>query len=142
MYKIGAYYMFMTDYSCIKDVLIYLQEHLHYEKSGKHSEINWLTIITDNELNENYPQETIKYTIEKMIEGNLVRVSKFKRDAHNTIIMCFIDDITITGHNFVDNARNDTVWNHFKNKLSKVGKVSLPIALEYLTQEAIKVFCK
>lgn len=133
--------MFALNYECIKDILIYLQNNLEYTQSSAHKEINWHDIYTDENLCKIYLQEDIMYNIEKIIEAGFVRTSIFTHNNEtHEIFLCFIDDITMTGHNFLCNAQNETIWKSVKNKLSSFGKVSLPIFLKLLADEGVSLF--
>lgn len=129
--------MFEINYDCMKDILIYLQNNLHYiENSNQHCEINWVTIINDKKLNQVYSKDTIRYTLEKLKECNFINASSFKLGAHKNILHFCINDITVSGHNFLNDAKNDKIWDKFKSKLTKFGSVSLPVALQMLAEEA------
>lgn len=129
--------MFVLDYDCIKDILIYLQNNLEYTQGTVHKEINWYDIYNDEYLCKIYHQEDIMYNIEKIIEARLVRTSMYKYNENTReILLCFIDDITMTGHDFLNNAQNETVWKNVKERVSSFGKVALPIFLKLLADES------
>lgn len=130
--------MFALNYDCIKDILIYLQNNLEYTEGSKHKEISWYAIYTDESLCKTYLQEDIMYNIEKMLEADLIRTSIYKHNpSTREVYLCFIDDITMIGHDFLCNAQNETIWKNTKDKLRTFGKVSLPIFLKLLADEGM-----
>ena len=50
-----------------------------------------------------------------------------------------INRLTSKGHDFVDAARSDTIWNKAKTKIaSSVGGVAIDVMIRYLTLQASK----
>lgn len=113
--------MFDLDCECLKDVLLHLKGKLDYQgKSSAHKQINWITVYKDENLLKNYTENQLKYTIEKLVEANFVS-AKFSRKTNGEIIYLFISDITTDGFEFLETAKNDTLWNQTKDLFKGIG---------------------
>lgn len=136
---------FKINLDCMKDVMIYLQEHLDYEETeyntqSIHKEIDWYNIYTDKDLRERYNEKDIKYSLEKLREINYITTSTYNYNKEQRVINCFaIDDITIDGHNFISNASNKTIWNNAKKRIKKIGEISMPLFTKLLFEEGISL---
>ena len=49
----------------------------------------------------------------------------------------YITELTFSGHNFLENIKNDNNWNKIKQKLNKIGSYSLDIIKEVAKQAII-----
>ena len=91
----------------------------------------------DNEIQiEGYSPEQINYHIRLLLEAELIRatdVSSFDGEEY------LIDGLTWQGHEFLDQARSETVWNKAKKFLSEKGVDlslhALKTALAIVTKE-------
>lgn len=98
---------------CVRDVLIYLEENLSYDDRMNAADIN----LPD------YTMEEILYTIDLLNEAEYIKTIPLK--ALNSF---FITSLTMSGHELLDNIRDDTVWKKIKHKIESVtSSVSLPI---------------
>lgn len=118
------------NFDCVRDILLYVEENSGYQDNdsdmpNKHKEIPHARIISDS-LFSKYNKEDAVHTLELMIkEGLFDFVSKPIYDANNDLSYARITGLTWSGHELLDNIRNDTVWNAVKEKSKKVGKVSI-----------------
>ena len=67
-------------------------------------------------------------------------VGKAVVDPNQTHSAFFVTKITWEGHDFIDCARNDTVWSKTKDRLKQAGAWTFSLALEILKDEAKKQF--
>jgi hypothetical protein len=88
----------------------------------------------------NYSQQEVFYHLVLMKEAGLI-------DAYfiegNDVLPVGVRNIRLTwaGHDFLDAARNDTIWNKAKDKFLKPGiSWTFSILLEWLKQEARQHF--
>ncbi|MEF2608233.1 MAG: DUF2513 domain-containing protein [Faecalicoccus sp.] len=73
----------------------------------------------------NYSNEEITYTIQKLNEAGYIN-AKIKSFIGGSVF--FVDSLTWDGHQFLDNIRDDNVWDKTKGILSKFSSASLSIA--------------
>lgn len=99
---------------CIRDVLLFLEENLTYNNC-----VDFPAIEISN-----YEREDLLYTVDKLQEAQYLVGSKYKfKD--DTLPNIRISAITWSGHQFLDNIRDDNVWNDTKRILSKFSSISL-----------------
>lgn len=96
----------------VREIMLYLEDNLTFDKEIMSSQI---TI-------PEYTSEEIQYTVNKLYEAGFLKCITFKPYKYKAIL-----EITWNGHCFIDNIRDDNVWNHTKQKISKIASVSLPI---------------
>lgn len=124
---------------CIRDVLLYLEEHLTYnhdiEYGIEHNSITLTTIVEQLYKDHNYEPDDIKYSIEKLLEIEYIVSDKMTTGNNKSIISCSISDISYDGHTFLNTIRPDTVWQATKKGASKIGIMSM----HALSSIAIKV---
>lgn len=104
------------DHNCVRDLLLYIEKNLPYGYSLNINE----TVI------DNYTSEELLYTSEKLIEADFL-VGEIRTFVDTTIPNIQIHSITWTGHQFLDNIRDDGVWKETKNIVGKFSSVSLGI---------------
>lgn len=120
------YYLFESEVfilklnpDCVRDLMLYFEEHSSYSNEIN---INQLTL-------SNYSQEELVYTSEKLNEANLINcVSKNYMGSRIPIII--VKSITYSGHNFLNNIRDNEVYNKTKMILSSFKSVSIEIISE------------
>ena len=103
---------------CIRDLLLYLEETL---------KLNDYLSISNISL-ENYSSEELLYTADKLYEAGYLKCSRKVYD--NTDLMIFVSSITYSGHQFLDNIRDDKVFEKTKSILSGFKSVSIEIISE------------
>ena len=110
-------------HDCIRDVLLYLEENL-----------GLYNLISSNNIKINdYSADDITYTIMKLREAGFIDAS-----GQDLVGIILIKSITYNGHQFLDNIRDDNVWDETKSIISKLSSVSLPI----IQQVAINTISK
>nr|DAU57298.1 MAG TPA: MarR family transcriptional regulator, transcription factor, TRANSCRIPTION REGULATOR.05A [Caudoviricetes sp.] len=117
------------NHECVRDLLLYLEDNLSYNKSIS---INSLTL-------KSYSQEELIYCAEKLIEANYLICTK--ADGYQPPLIV-ARSITYSGHQFLDNIRDNTVWKETQNILSKVTSTSLSFASNIASQVLSNIISK
>lgn len=89
-------------------------------------------------LEKDYDFRVVIGHLDLMIEHGLIRgeCQPSCGDPSQTVLA--IEAITWQGHDFLDAARNDTVWKAAKERLKKAGAWTFGLVLEVLKDEAKK----
>jgi len=113
----------------MRDVLMFLEENIKYEECGtfgdKRKTTYNINMIIDNEYftdlfsKHKYSKDELQYTIEKMIEGNILTIT----GTLNTYYQ--ITDISFYGIQLLEKIRPETIWEKTKNIANKVGNHTL-----------------
>ena len=103
---------------CVRDLLLYLEENLILN--------DFLSI--ENISLKDYSTEELLYTADKLYEAGYINCSKKIYD--NTDLIILISSITYTGHQFLDNIRDEKVFAKTKSILSGLKSVSIEIISE------------
>jgi len=118
------------DKDCIRVVLIYIEDHCIYEvnKFGdKRMHIVNLHELTGSKELSIFPEDDVRYTVVKLLEGNYIKGSLIPKNSGVNFDIVQITQLTLRGHDLLDNIRPESVWNKTKGILSKVGDFSLGI---------------
>ena len=92
------------------------------------AKVHWKSIYEDDYLCSKYLIDDIKYCIIKLKEAGMIDAVIYGRT--DKISFMDIDDITWLGHEFLNNIRDDGVWNQIKNKAGTLAKVSLSVVAD------------
>ena len=118
------------DKDCIRLVLIYIEEHCIYE-TNKFGDKTMHTVnlheLTESKELLDMPEGDIKYTVAKLLEGNYIKGSLIPKNSGVDFNIVNITQLTLSGHDLLDNIRTEPVWYKTKNVLQKVGDFSLSI---------------
>ena len=123
--------------NCIRDVLLYLEEHLYVDLDKRNfNTIELKDLRMALELREKYDEEDIWYTVYNLksigyIEGRINDVGDMK------MMFCQITNITWTGHQFLNTIRPKDVWDATLQGASKLGIMSIN-ALSTIAMEITK----
>lgn len=114
----------------VREVLLFLEEYLVYENSGlpnKHKEISLLVIPKKHELlDKNITPDDLAYATEQLIKAGFIStIGNPTYDASKNMIFARINDLTWSGHEFLNDIRGKTVWESVKTQANKFGGVSL-----------------
>ena len=105
----------MLNESCIKTVMFYLNDHLKYKRNGKVFPIKARTII--DELSATYSADEILQAISYLVQMGLI--SRTNQENKNVAPGVFnINGITPAGYQFLSLAKNDTLWEKLREKLT------------------------
>lgn len=108
------------DMDLIRDILL--------EIEGKESATSWVTVSFDG-----YTDEIVDYHVRLLGEEGLLKVND---KAGN-----MIQNLTWAGHDWLENAKNEKVWNRAKSFIQeKGGSVSASVMGEILKSFAMKQF--
>lgn len=113
---------------CIRDTLLYLEDNLGYtdsQTSMEHIEISIAYATTEISRTCSYSEEDVQYSIEKLLEIDFIRAKAVSHDKSGYIVSGKIDDITWSGHNFLNNIRPNSIWDATKAGASKLGLMSV-----------------
>lgn len=103
------------NHECVRYLLLYIEEESTFDH----------TINLTNVKLSNYDKDTILYTGQKLVEANFINGKPFY--AGNSIYHFPVSSITWDGHQFLDNVRDDFVWEEAKSKTSSFKSTSLNI---------------
>ena len=84
---------------------------------------------------DNTPNEIVAH-IELMIKAGLLEGEAYPSETGGDDYYFWIEKITWSGHDFIDAARNEDVWNTTKRKLTQAGSWTFSLVLEVLREEA------
>ena len=101
---------------CVREVLIYLEEHLGY---NDHLDASTIQI-------DPYTSEEILYTISLLSEAGYIKAVSVA-DLRTTPTY-FVESILMPGHDLLDNIRDDNVWRKFASaSLSVLSSVATSV---------------
>ena len=106
---------------CVRDVLLSCEELLKMDEEG------YMISLSHEELEQvlpNYKTEDIIYTVVKLKEAGFLDV-KVTRASGNILVDVRINDITFTGHEFLNDIRDDNNWKKVKAIAKSVGAFSI-----------------
>lgn len=122
---------------CVRDILICVEENTDLHNDCYFFERGRFDPDPDGEklpayqkeLQKDFDNGTLLYHVHYCVEAGLLRKG---RNYDNYVI---INDLTPAGHEFLNNIREDNIWNGIKTVSSKVGAKSM----EAVTQIASNV---
>lgn len=106
---------------CVRDVLLSCEELLKMDEEG------YMNSLSHEELEQvlpNYKTEDIIYTVVKLKEAGFLDV-KVTRASGNILVDVRINDITFTGHEFLNDIRDNDNWKKVKDIAKSVGAFSI-----------------
>jgi len=103
--------------------MLYIEDNLEY---GYRLYVNELKL-------GNYEQQTIVYSADKLYEAGYIEALK-KKTIDSDLPQIEVKAITWEGHQFLDNIRDNKVWENTKNILSKFSSVSIGIISNVASQ--------
>lgn len=116
------------DHDLVRKILLVI------ESSDKLQGPNEIELL--EKISGTYDRNQIAYSISKLREAKYITGRVVW--GNNAAAMIEPGNLTYEGHQFLDNIRDDGVWKHTKNILSKFSSVSLTlvskIAAEVITQ--------
>lgn len=117
----------MLDNDIIRDTLLCIEKVCEpFTDDGNRfvakAKVHWKSVYEDGYLCSKYLIDDIKYCIIKLKEAGMIDAVIYGRT--DKISFIDIDDITWSGHEFLNNIRDDGVWNQIKSKAGTLAKVS------------------
>lgn len=111
------------NHDCVRDLLLYIEENLSY---GYYIDPATVEI-------KKYSHDEILYSADKLLEANYLDGIK-KTYIGSQYPTIHINSITWSGHQFLDNIRDDGIWKSTKNVVSKFSSVSLSMLCSIASQ--------
>ena len=74
-----------------------------------------------------FQEDDIRYTIVKLLEGEYIKGDLVPKNSGVNFNIVNISQLTLKGHDLLDNIRPEQVWDKTKGVLQKVGSFSLSI---------------
>lgn len=115
---------------CIRDILLLIEDQ-PFEQLLQFNDLQ-------TQLND-YTYEELTYTCLKLNEAGLIKAVIANFDNH--IHVEFIQDLTFSGHEFLNNIQSDNVWNQTKDVLSKIGTTSVN-SITFIANQVIAALIK
>ena len=106
------------NHDCVRDLLLYLEENLNLND----------VLSVENISLKDYSTEELLYTADKLYEAGYINCSRKIYDNADLVIL--VSSITYDGHQFLDNIRDDKIFNKTKSILSTLKSVSIEIVSE------------
>ncbi len=106
---------------CVRDVLLYLEENLEIKNASEFSEI---TLKQIKESLSQYTEDDVFYSVYNLYKINYIE-GKINDVGNKKMFFCEINNITWSGHQFLNTIRPKTVWEATKDGASKLGVMSL-----------------
>ncbi len=102
---------------CIRDLLLEVEEHVtHFDMYRYDVE----TLPSNNRLAKYSANEVFYHAKQCSMSGLLLNVSFVTGET-----VCYIQDLSPAGHEFLANIRSDSVWNKTKERAKEIGAFSL-----------------
>ena len=112
---------------CMRDILLTMENYGYGEVSN---------IETLHNALPNYTEEEISYACLKMNEAGFIDVLSADTTESLIPIIVQVTDITYDGHQFLENIRQQNVWNKTIETAKKLGSLSIPV-LQEISQKII-----
>lgn len=114
---------------CIRDILLYLENHLTYvhdQNDGiEHNYIGIRTLADKIHEKHKHSKEDVYYSVEKLLEARYISAMSMNLGSRNSILVCDIADITYEGHNFLNTIRPEKIWKATLKKAKQIGGMSI-----------------
>lgn len=103
---------------CIRDILLYVEENTGYMRYIPVSRsIHNFDIVLEN----NYEPDEILYHIDLCEEYGYIHTDS------GTIATFYIERLSVLGHEFLENIRQESNWNQTKSLAKQAGSISLNV---------------
>lgn len=133
------------DKDCIRDIMLCIEkleefvDVSHTQKEKALRTISLDTLCKDEYLSEKYSPEKISYHYLQAKDYHFIDFKESEERVLNSVIYrglknFHVKNITPIGHEFLDCARNDEIWNDIKNDIEKARLIdcSLNVLLDVL----------
>ncbi|WP_203269064.1 DUF2513 domain-containing protein [Streptococcus uberis] len=119
------------NYDCIRDILLTVEESDSLRANILLNEKNNYKRLAK------YSSDDLQYNSLKLLGEGYINALKYSGD--NTTNIIFIDDLTWSGHELLNDIRSDSVYNSTKDKVkSTLGTVSIAVFQKLATDFAMK----
>lgn len=103
--------------NCIRDVMLTIEDK---PITKRYNCMQLCSILP------NYSEEDIYYTCIKLHEGGYLHLDIIGTNKYMLPKISTIGDLTFSGHQFLENIRNDSTWNKVLAMAKSVGSFSMP----------------
>ena len=112
----------------VRKVLLCIEKYSEYEDpyNFTHKAIRVFDMTTFDEFKSCNEQELIN-AFDTLIREDFILLAKPAKYYKGDLMDADIIGLTMKGYNFLNEIRNDTVWNAVKEQASKIGETSLKI---------------
>jgi hypothetical protein len=117
------------NHDCVRGVLLAIED-----SSSTHARITVDKLVGNQYLKE-FSSKDIHYTIARLNEAGYINVHTIKIAGIGEDFI--VESLTWNGHAFLDNIRDNTIWDKTKKSVSVLSSVSLSILSE-VAKEAVK----
>lgn len=101
---------------CVRDVLLEI-ESLDFNHSLPFKELA--------QKLDSYSSDELSYTCLKLYEAGFLKI--VIKNTGTSVHVVRIIDITYEGHQFLENIRNQSMWDKIKEKAHSIGSISIPV---------------
>ena len=111
----------------VRDILLFIEKDLDYKDSSNpnyRDELPFGQLLVSDKFSK-YNKEELTYALELLTKEGFNDCAKNPYFVRGSLMQADIIGLTWSGHQLLDNIRNDTVWNAVKEKSKKFGKFSL-----------------
>lgn len=111
----------------VRNILLVIEEELDYQntKAPKyHNEISDSDLISNVKFST-YNKQELVYALELLLKEYFIECADKPYFVDGNLMTARIIGLTWSGHELLDNIRNDTIWNVVKQKAKKFSGVSL-----------------
>lgn len=132
------------NHDCVRKILLFIEKTIKYSPDNRgRMQVNSFGLKTLYEAKElsKFSQEDIWYSTLKLFEAHFITGYVIPKGGEKCNVMssCNIDGITMEGHSFVDNVRENPVWKETKSKINKFGSASIQVASQIATGVAVEL---
>ena len=107
------------DYDCFRSLLLKLED---FENLDDDLCYQSMTLDDMEKALTNFSKNEIAYATLKAKEGGLINANIVNAD--DCIYTCIYSSLTYDGHQFLDNVRNNNIWNKTKSIAKELGCTS------------------
>ena len=104
------------DYDCLRSLLLKLED---FENLDDDLCYQSMTLDDMEKALTNFSKNEIAYATLKAKEGGLINANIVNAD--DCIYTCIYSSLTYDGHQFLDNVRNNNIWNKTKSIAKELG---------------------
>ena len=120
------------DHDCIRDILLTVED-MDYSATG---------MVKENFENKsrikNYDSIQVLYTLKRLNDAGFINVLFAKGEAFYHFYN--VHSLTFSGHQMLDDIRDDKVWKKTKDEASKLSSASIPVLQQLATSVAKQMF--
>jgi hypothetical protein len=111
----------------VRNILMFIEEELDYQNTKiptYHQEISDGELVANAKFSK-YNKQELVYALELLLKEHFIECANSPYFVDGNLMTARIIGLTWSGHELLDNVRNDTVWNAVKQKAKKFGGFSL-----------------